>query len=160
MSVSRWVITPSWLSGLWRSFCIILLYILVTSSYYLLFLLGQYHFCLYCAHILEEISKLLHFIVFLYFFAFITEESFLISPYYSLNSAFKWVYLFFSPCFLLLFFSQIFVRPPQTTFLHFFFLGVVLILASYTMSGTSVHSSSGTLSIRSDPLNLFVTSSV
>ena len=31
MSGSRWVITPLWLSGSWRSFCIILLCILVTS---------------------------------------------------------------------------------------------------------------------------------
>ena len=45
-------------------------------------------------------------------------------------------------------------------FLHFFFLGMVLISASYTMSWTSVHSSSGTLSIRSNPLTLFVTFNV
>ena len=32
MSGSRWVITPSWLSGLWRFFCIVLLCILATSS--------------------------------------------------------------------------------------------------------------------------------
>ena len=38
-------------------------------------------------------------------------------------------------------------------FLHFFFLGMVLITASRTMLQTSVHSSSGTLSIRSNPLN-------
>ena len=31
-SDSRWVITPSWLSGSWRSFCIVLLGILTTSS--------------------------------------------------------------------------------------------------------------------------------
>ena len=69
----------------------------------------------------------------------------------------------FLPCFLLLFFSQLFVRPPQTTilpFLHFFFLEMVLITTSCTMSQTSVHSSSGILSIRSNPLNLFVTSTV
>ena len=40
-------------------------------------------------------------------------------------------YIFpFLLCFLLFFFSQLFVRPPQTTilpFLHFFFLGMVLI---------------------------------
>ena len=73
-------------------------------------------------------------------------------------------YIFcFLLCFLLLFFSQLFVRPSQTTifaFLHFFFLGMVLITASSTMSQTSVHSSSGTLSIRSNPLNQFVTSTV
>ena len=32
MSGSRLVITPSWLSESWRSFCIVLLYILATSS--------------------------------------------------------------------------------------------------------------------------------
>ena len=32
MSGSRWVITPSWLSELWRFFCIVLLCILDTSS--------------------------------------------------------------------------------------------------------------------------------
>ena len=30
-------------------------------------------------------------------------------------STFKWVYLSFTPLLLLLFFSQLFVRPPQTT---------------------------------------------
>ena len=33
-------------------------------------------------------------IVFLYFFALITEEDFLISPFYSLELCIKWVYLF------------------------------------------------------------------
>ena len=37
----------------------------------------------------------------------------------------------------------------------FFFLGMVLVTASCTMLETSIHSSSGTLSTRSDPLNLF-----
>ena len=32
MSGSRWVITPLWLSGAWRSFCMVLLCILPTSS--------------------------------------------------------------------------------------------------------------------------------
>ena len=45
-------------------------------------------------------------------------------------------------------------------FLHFFFLGMVLIPVSCTMSRTSIHSSSGTLSIRSNPVNLFVISTV
>ena len=43
-------------------------------------------------------------------------------------------------------------------FLHFFFLGMVF--ASCTMLWTSVHSPLGTLSIESNPLNLFVTSTV
>ena len=46
---------------------------------------------------LEEISSLSHSIVFLYFFALITEEGFVISLAILWNSAFKWVYLSFSP---------------------------------------------------------------
>ena len=64
------------------------------------------------------------------------------------NSAFKWVYLSFSPWFLFLFFSQLFVRPPQTAilpFLHFFFLAMVLIPVSCTVLWTFVHSSSDIL---------------
>ena len=130
------------------------------------------------------------------------------------NSAFKWVYLSFSPLlFTSLFFPFIFISwrlitlqycsgfchtltwishgftciphrdPPfhlplhqiplglftaickpssdsHFAFLYFFFLGMVLIPVSCTMSQTSVHSSSGTLSIRSSPVNLFLTSTV
>ena len=46
---------------------------------------------------LEEISSLSHSIVFLYFFALITEEGFLSLLAILRNSAFRWVYLFFSP---------------------------------------------------------------
>ena len=58
--------------------------------------------------------------------------------------------------------SPLFSHSPDNhfAFLHFFFLGMVLIPVSCTMSRTSIHSSSGTLSIRSNPLSLFVTSSV
>ena len=60
-------------------------------------------------------------------------------------------------CVLLLFFTQLFIRPPQPFCLfHFLFLGMVFITTSYTMSWTFVHSYSGTLSIRSDTFNLFV----
>ena len=55
-------------------------------------------------------------------------------------------------CLSPLFFSQLFVRPPQTTILLFvisFSFGMVLITASYTMLQTCIHSSSGTLSTRS-----------
>ena len=46
MSVSKWVITPSWLSRILRYFlCVVLLCILATSSWYLLLLLGPYNFC-------------------------------------------------------------------------------------------------------------------
>ena len=43
-------------------------------------------------------------------------------------------------------------------FLHFFSLGMVLITVSCTVLQTAIHSSSDHLSIRSNPLNLFVTS--
>ena len=70
------------------------------------------------------------------------------------NSAFKWVYLPFSPLpFASLLFSVIWKASSESSFafLHFFFLVIVLITASCTMSCTSVHSASGTLSIRSNP---------
>ena len=54
---------------------------------------------------LEEISSLSHSIVFLYFFALIAEEGFLISPCYSLELCIQWMYLSFSP---LLFTSLLF----------------------------------------------------
>ena len=96
MSGSRWVITPSWLSGLWRSF----LYSSVYSCY--LFLISSASVrsitisVLYWAHLhvkcslgisnfLEETSSLSQSIVFLYFFALIAEEGFLISPCYFLD---------------------------------------------------------------------------
>ena len=75
------------------------------------------------------------------------------------NSAFKWVYLSFSPLpFASLLFSAICKASSYNhfAFLHCFSLGMVLIPVSYTVSQTSIHSSSGTLSIRSNPLNLFL----
>ena len=45
------------------------------------------------SNFLEEISSLSHSIVFLYFFALITEEDFLISPCYSLELCIQRVYL-------------------------------------------------------------------
>ena len=64
------------------------------------------------------------------------------------NPSFKWVYLSFSLCFLLPFFSQLFVRPPQTAILLFCisFSCWWCWSLSCTMSWTSIHSSSGTLS--------------
>ena len=65
------------------------------------------------------------------------------------NSAFKWVYLSFSP---LLFASLLFWAICKSSsdnhfaFLLFIFGGMVLVTASCTISLISVHSSSGTLS--------------
>ena len=64
------------------------------------------------------------------------------------NSAFRWVYLFFSSlssaCLLL---SVICKASSDNyfAFLQFFLLGLVLVTASCTMSETFVHTSSGTL---------------
>ena len=49
------------------------------------------------SNFLEEISSLSHSVVFLYFFALITEEGFLSLLAILWNSAFKWIYLSFSP---------------------------------------------------------------
>ena len=65
------------------------------------------------------------------------------------NSALRCLCLSFSPLHLAsLLFSAICKASSDYhfAFLHFFFLGMVLITASCTMSRTSVHSSSGTLS--------------
>ena len=77
------------------------------------------------------------------------------------NSAFIWVYLSFSPLpFASLLFSVICKASSDNhfAFLQFFFFGVVLITVFYTVLQTCIHSFSGTLSIRSNPLTLFVTS--
>ena len=49
------------------------------------------------SNFLEEISSLSHSVVFLYFFALIVEEDFLFSPCILWNSAFRCLYLSFSP---------------------------------------------------------------
>ena len=94
ISSSRWVITSLWLSGSWRSF-------LYSSSVYSchLFLISSAsvlywaHLCMKCSlsisNFLEEISCLFHSIVFLYFFALITEEGFLISSCHSFELCFQ-----------------------------------------------------------------------
>ena len=72
------------------------------------------------------------------------------------NSAFRWVYLSFYPLlFSYLLFSAICKASSDChfAFLHFFFLEMVFIPVSCRTSWTSVHSSSGTVSIRSHPLN-------
>ena len=97
MSGSRWVITPSWLSGSWRSFfvqffCVFLpplLNIFCFCYVHTISVLYWIHLCMKCSlgisNFLEEISSLSYSIVYLYFFALITEEGFLISPCYSLE---------------------------------------------------------------------------
>ena len=101
------------------------------------------------SNFLEEISSLSHSIVFLYFFALITKKGFLISPCYSLELCIQMgISFLFSFAFHFSSFSAICMSSSDNyfAFLHFFFLGMVLINASCTMSQTSIHSSSGTLS--------------
>ena len=98
MSGSRWVITPSLLSGSWRSF---LYNSSVYSCYLFLISSGSVRFIPFLSFImlifvwyvcspgvsnfLDKISSLSHSVLFLYFFALIAEEGFLISSCYSLE---------------------------------------------------------------------------
>ena len=96
MSGSRWVITPSWLSGSWRSF----MYSSSVYSYHLFLIsstsVRSIPFLSFIepifawngplvSNFLEVFSSLSHSVVFFYFFALIAEEGFLISPCYSLE---------------------------------------------------------------------------
>ena len=158
MSSSRWVIKPLWLSMSLRPF-------LYSSSVYSchLFLVSSVYvrsspFLSFIMPILAWNVPMISLIFLKRSLVFLLFSS--ISLYCSLrkaflsllailwNSAFKWVYLSYSPLPFISLYSAI-LRPPQTTifaFLHFFFLGMIFITASYTMLWTFVHSSSGTLS--------------
>ena len=68
---------------------------------------------------LRHLLNSTHSIVFLYFFALVTEEGILILLAILWNFAFKWVYLCFSPLLFASLFSQLSVRPPQTASLLF-----------------------------------------
>ena len=92
MSGSKWVITPSWLSGSWRSFLysssvyschfFLISYASVRYIPFLSFIELTFAWTvpLVSLNFLEEISSFSHSVVFLYFFALIAEEGFLISP--------------------------------------------------------------------------------
>ena len=151
MSGPRWVIIPLWLSGSRRC-------VLYSSSVYPchLFLISSASvksalFVLYCAHLwwnvplvsLIFLTRSLFFPILLFssnFLHCLVRKAFLSHRVILWNSAFRWIYLSFSPLLLLLFLSQLFVRTPQTSifaFLHSFFLEMVLITASCTMLQTS-----------------------
>ena len=101
------------------------------------------------SNFLEKISSLSNSTVFLYFFALITEESFLIAPCYSLELCIQMGISFLSPLlFASLLFTAICKASSDSHFalLHFLFLGMVLVPISCTMSRTSIHNSSSTLS--------------
>ena len=99
------------------------------------------------SNFLEEIFSLSHSVVFLCFFALITEEGVLISPCHSLELCIQMVKFFLFLClFASLLFSAICKASPDNhfAFLHFFFLGMVLITIFCTMLQTSIHISLGT----------------
>ena len=128
---------------------------------------------LYCAHLcmkcslgisnfLEEISSLSYSIVFLYFFTWITEEGFLISPCYSLELCIQMVYFSFSPSPLASLLISAICKAPQSTFCLFAFLSHGDGCSHHLLYNVmNLHPyPSGTLSIRSNPLNLFVASTL
>ena len=148
-------VSPSWLSWSWRSFLysfsvyschlFIISSVSVRSIPFLSFIepiFGIYDF-------LEEISSLSHFCCFPLFLCIdhwgrLSSLSLLF--FGTLHSD---GYLSFSPLLLAsLLFTAICKASSDShfAFLHFFFLGMVLLPVSCTMSWTSVHSSSGTLS--------------
>ena len=102
--------------------------------------------------------------VFLYFFALITEEGFLISLCSFWNSALIWKYLSLCPLpFASLLFSAICKVSSDNyfTFLHIFFFGMILVTTSCIMFRPQpIAVLQGTVSIRSNPLNLLITSTV
>ena len=160
MSGSRCVITTLWLFGSWSSFfhsffvysCHLFLIssASVRSMPFLSFIVPifTWKYSLGISNFLEEISSLYHSVIFLYFFALITEEGFLIYPCYSLEPCIQMIYLSFCPFPVTSFlFSTICKALSDNHFalLHSFFLGMVSITAFCTMSQIFVHSSSGTL---------------
>ena len=91
------------------------------------------------SNFLEDISSFSHSLVFLYFFALIAEEGFLISPCYSLEFYIQMdVSFLFSFAFHVSSFTAMCKASSDNRFAswHFFFLGMVLIAAACTMSRT------------------------
>ena len=167
MSGSRLVITPLWLSGSWRSF----LYSFSVYSCHLFLIssasVRSVPFLSFIEPIfawnvplvsLSFLKRSLDFPILLFFSISLhwsVRNAFLSLLAIIWNSAFKWVYLSFSslPFTSLLFTAICNVSSDKHfAFFHYFSLGMVLIPAFSTMSWTSVHSSSDTLPIRSNPL--------
>ena len=173
-SGSRWLTTPSWLSGSWRYFLysskysshlFLISYASVKSIPFLSFIEPIFAWSVPLVSLIF-LKRSLVFPILL--FSSISLHWLLRKAFLSLlavlwNSAFKWVYPSFSPLlFTYLLFTAIWKASSDShfSFVHFFFLEMVLITVSCTVSWTSVHISSGTLSIKCSPLNLFLTSTV
>ena len=104
---------------------------------------------------LEEIASLSHSIVFLYFFALITGEGFLISLCFSLVSAFSWLYLSYSPLSLACLFSPICKASSDNLFAVLFLRDCLDHCLLYNV--TNLCPWFFRHSIRPNPLNLLVT---
>ena len=169
MSGSRWVITPSWLSGSWRYFlysCSVYSYHLFLISSHTISVPYRAHLCMKCSlgisNFLEEISSL----SILLFPLFLCTDhwgrlSYLSLLFFGTLHSNRYIFPFLL-YFSLLFFSQLFVRPPQTAILLFFISfswGW-----SWSLSPVQCHKPPSIvhqiMSIRSSPLNLFLTSTV
>ena len=169
MSGSRWVIIPSWLSGSWRSF----LYSssvdschlsLIPSAFVRLITFLSFIVLIFAWNVpLLSLNFLKTSLVFpILLFYSISLHCSLRKAFLSLlailwNSTLRWIYLSFSPLPLgSLLFKAIYKASSDNHFacLHFIFGGMVLITASCTMSWSSICSSSGSLSILHNPLNL------
>ena len=126
MSGFRWVITPLMLSRSLKSF----LYNFSLCSYHLFLISSAFVrsilFLSFAWNVpLVSLIFLKRTVVFpILMFSSISLHWSLRKDFLSLlailwNSAFKWVYLSFSPLLFLPFFSELFVRPPQTAILLF-----------------------------------------
>ena len=154
MSYSRWVITPSWLSGSWKSF----LYSSLYSYHLVLISFASVRSILFLSFIEPILISLIFLNSSLVFpILLFSSNSLHWSPrkaFLSLlailrKSTFKWVYLSFSPLlfpFLLLTAVCKASSDRHFAFLHLCSLGMVLLPVSCTLSQTSIHCSSGSLS--------------
>ena len=159
MSDSRLVILPSLLSGSWTSF----LYSSSVYSYHLFFIASasvksmpflSFYEPIFAWNIplvsLIFLNTALVFAILLFSSICLhwsLRKSFLSLLAILWKPAFRCLYLSFSPLhFASLLFTAICKASSDShfAFLHFFSIGMVLIPVSYTMSWTSVHSSSGT----------------
>ena len=172
MSGSRWVITPSWLSRQLRSFLYSSfvyschLFLISSSSVrsipFLSFIVPIFAWNVPLVSLIF-LKRLLLFPILL--FSSISLHWSLRKVFLSLlailwNSAFSWVYLFLSP---FSFFSQLFVRPRQTTI----FSCCISFSWGWFRSPPPIQCHEplsivlqALLSIRSNPLNVFVTSNI
>ena len=97
------------------------------------------------SNFLEELSSLFHSLFSSISLHWSLRKAFLSLLAILWNSAFKWIYLSFSPWLLAsLLFTAICKASSGShfAFLHFFFLGMILVPVSCTVSWTSIHSSS------------------